>query len=95
MRRKVMSRIPTASWLHLADQVQSANTFSEKVTTAQQRYPDPMATMTALHYEAAAVINRLAVLIDRSASSVLIDKAANVMERWNQDVVEASVLVKP
>jgi hypothetical protein len=48
-----------------------------------------------LHYEAAAVINRLAVLIDRSASSVLIDKAANVLERWNQDVVEASVLVKP
>jgi hypothetical protein len=89
-----MSRIPTATWLRLADEVQSANTFSEKVATARQNFPDPMATMTALHYEAAAVINRLAVLIDRSASSVLIDKAANVLERWNQDVVEASVVVK-
>ena len=89
-----MSRIPTAEWLRLADQVQSAQTFSEKVAMAEQSFPNPMATLTALHYEAAAAINRLAVLIDRSGNSALIDKAANTLQRWNQDVVEAAGLVK-
>lgn len=88
-----MSRIPIASCLHLADQVQAANTFTEKVATAKQSHPNPMATMTVLHYEAAAVINRLAVLVDRSGSSVLIDKAADALERWNQAVVEGSIMI--
>ncbi len=89
-----MSRIPMASWLHLADQIQAASIFSDKIAVAKQSYSNPMATMTALHYEAAMIINRLAVLIDRSASSLLIDKAATALERWNQVVAEASVAIK-
>jgi len=89
-----MSRIPMASRLQLADQIQSGKTFLEKVEIAKKGHSDPMATITALHYEAVAVINRLAVLVDRSASSVLIDKAADTMHQWNQAVVEASVMIK-
>ena len=89
-----MSRIPAAESLPLADQVKSVESFADKVASASQSMPKPMATLTALQYEAVTVIDRLAVLIDRGGNSVLIDKAAAAIDRWNQAVATAALLVK-
>ena len=89
-----MSRIPTAEWLRLAEPVRSVESFTEKVALAGRNMTRPAAALIALHYEAEAAINRLALLVDRGGNSVLIDKAANVMQRWNQSVKEAEVLLK-
>lgn len=89
-----MSRIPASEWLPLAEQVISVESFAAKVELASQSMPTPMATLTALQYEAVTVINRLAVLVDRGGNSVLIDKAAAAIGRWNQAVTTAALLVK-
>jgi hypothetical protein len=89
-----MSRIPAVEWLRIAEPVKSIEAFADKVAVAEQSMPKPMATLTALQYEAVATINRLAVLVDRSGNSVLIDKAAVAIERWNQTVSAAEFLVK-
>ena len=88
-----MSRIPAAEWLPLAEPVRAIESFSDKVALASQSMPKPMATLTALQYEAVAVINRLAVLVDRGANPVLIDKAAAAISHWNQAVNTAGGLV--
>lgn len=89
-----MSRIPGAEWVRVVEQVRSVESFAEKVELAQKSAPKPMAALIALQYEAAAVINRLAVLVDRGGNTLLIDKAANVMQHWNQAVREAGVLIE-
>ena len=89
-----MSRIPTPDRLRLAEQIQSLESFADKAKLVRQSMPNPAATLTALQYEAVAVIGRLAELVDRGGNSVLIDKAATAMQRWNQAVTEARVLVK-
>ena len=88
-----MSRIPTAEWLPLAEPIRSIESFADKVALASQSMPKPMATLTALQYEAVAVINRLAVLIDRGANPVLMDKATAAISQWNQAVTTAGGLV--
>ncbi len=89
-----MSRIPTPDRLRLAEQIQSIEVFPEKVKALGQTMSPRAATLCALHYEAVAVMARLAELVDRGGNSVLIDKAALAMQRWNQLVTEARVLVK-
>ena len=89
-----MSRIPTPDRLRLAEQIQSLESFADKAKLVRQSMPNPAATLTALQYEAVAVIGRLAELVDRGGNSILIDKAATALQRWNQAVTQARVLVK-
>lgn len=88
-----MSRIPAAEWLPLAEPIRSIESFSDKVALASQSMPKPMATLTALQYEAVAVIGRLTVLIERGANPVLMEKASIAISRWNQAVATAGGLV--
>ena len=88
-----MSRIPIVEWLPLADQAKSIESFTDKVAWVSQGMPKSAATLVALHYEAAAVINRLTVLVERGSNTVLIDKAAAAIDRWNQAITTAKVLV--
>lgn len=89
-----MSRIPAADRLRLADQIQSIASFTDKVRAVGPGMSNRSATLLALHYEAVAVIARLSELVDRGGNSVLIDKAATALQRWNQAVTEARVLTK-
>ncbi len=89
-----MSRIPVAERLRVVEQARSVESFAEKVELAGKSMSKPKAALIALQYEAAATINRLAVLVDRGGNTLLIDKAANVMQHWNQAVREAGVLIE-
>lgn len=89
-----MSRIPTPDRLRLAEHIQSVASFPEKVKAVGGSMSQRSATLCALHYEAVATIARLAELVDRGGNSVLIDKAALALQRWNQSVTEARVLVR-
>jgi hypothetical protein len=89
-----MSRVPAPDWLRVAEPVKSVESFADKLAVASQSMKQPAAALTALHYEAVAVIERLAVLVDRGGNSILIDKAAQSLQRWNNAVREAGVLVK-
>jgi len=89
-----MSRIPTADRLKLAEHIQSIASFTDKVKAVGPGMSSRSATLLALHYEAVAVIARLSELVDRGGNSVLIDKAAMALQRWNQAVTEARVLTK-
>lgn len=89
-----MSRIPLPEWVRLAEQVKPAKTFREKVALVGDGPSKSAAALIALHYEAVEMIARLAELVDRGGNTVLIDKAAVTMQRWNDAVREASGLVK-
>jgi len=89
-----MSRIPAADRLRLAEQIQLIASFTDKVRAVGPGMSNRAATLLALHYEAVAVIARLSELVDRGGNSVLIDKAAIALQRWNQAVTEARVLTK-
>lgn len=89
-----MSRIPAADRLRLAEQIQAIASFTDKVRAVGPGMSNRSATLLALHYEAVAVIARLSELVDRGGNSVLIDKAATALQRWNQAVTEARVLTK-
>ena len=65
-----MSRIPTPDRLRLAEQIQSLESFADKAKLVRQSMPNPAATLTALQYEAVAVIGRLAELVDRGGNAV-------------------------
>ncbi len=89
-----MSRIPVAEWLRLADQVQPVESFADKVAVVSRSIPRPLAALITLHHEAVALVNLLAVLVDRGGNSVLIDEAAIAVQRWNRSLHEAAVMVK-
>ncbi len=89
-----MSRIPVAEWLRLADQVQPVESFVDKVAVVSKSIPKPLAALITLHHEAVALINHLAVLVDRGGNSALIDEAAIAVQRWNRALREAAVMVK-
>lgn len=89
-----MSRIPNADRLKLAEQIQSIESFTDRVKGVGPGMSNRAATLLALHYESVAVIARLAELVDRGGNSILIDKAAIALQRWNQAVTQARVLVK-
>lgn len=89
-----MSRIPVAEWLRLADQVQPVENFADKVAVVSKSVPKPLAALITLHHEAVALINQLAVLVDRGGNSVLIDEAAVAVRRWNRALREAAVMVR-
>lgn len=89
-----MSRIPIAEWLRLADQVQPVESFADKVAVVSQSIPKPLAALITLHHEAVALINQLAVLVDRGGNSALIDEAAVGVRRWNRSLREAAVMVR-
>ncbi len=88
-----MSRIPAAEWLRIAEDARSAQSFSEKMQLAEKSVPKPTSALVALSHEASAVIARLADLVERGSNSVLIDKAATVLSRWNDSVREAQSAV--
>ena len=89
-----MSRIPIPEWVRLAEAVKEAQTFSDKITAAGEGASKSAAVLIALHYEAVVIIGRLAELVDRGGNTVLIDKAANTMGRWNDAVGVASGLLR-
>jgi len=89
-----MSRIPAPEHLRLADQIQAGNAFADKVKALEAKMSPRAATLCALHYEAISTIARLAELVDRGSNPVLIDKAITAVQRWNDLVREARVLVK-
>jgi hypothetical protein len=84
-----MSRIPTAEWLRIAEDVRDAASFSDKMQLAAETMPNPAGALIALNHEASAIIARLADLVERGSNSILIDKAANALSQWNQSVIEA------
>lgn len=89
-----MSRIPTPDRLRMAEHIQPIASFTDKVKAVGPGMSNRAATLLALHYEAVAMIARLSELVDRGGNSVLIDKAATALQRWNQCVTEARVLTK-
>lgn len=89
-----MSRIPNVERLHLAKEAQAMKAFSERLAVAQKTLPKSVAAMVALNHEAADIIARLAVLVERGSSSILIDKAATAMHAWNNSVLEAESVVR-
>ena len=91
-----MSRVPVADWLRLADQVHPVESFTDKAAaiSQDQNMPKPIAALVTIHHESVALINRLAVLVDRGGNSVLIDEAGIAIQRWNRTVREAGVLVQ-
>ena len=90
-----MSRMPVADWLKLADQRRPVESFPDKVAaiSQSQNIPKPIAALAAIHHESVALINYLAILVDRGGNSVLIDEAGTAIQRWNRTVREAAVLV--
>ncbi|MBI4206983.1 MAG: hypothetical protein HY527_18325 [Betaproteobacteria bacterium] len=88
-----MSRIPLAEPLRLADELRSVESFAGKVAAAGGNMAPSLAGLVALHYEAAALINRLAVLVGRGGNSLLVDQAVIAIQGWNRTVREAAVLV--
>lgn len=91
-----MSRMPIADWLRLADQIHPVESFTDKAVAVSQSQdmPKPIAALVTIHHESVALINRLAVLVDRGGNSVLIDEAGVAIQRWNRTVREAAVLVQ-
>lgn len=89
-----MSRIPDAEKLQLAREAQAAKGFSERFAVAGKTLPKALAAMVALNLEAADVIARLAVLVERGSNSPLIDKAATALQGWNHTVLEAEAVVR-
>ena len=89
-----MSRIPDVERLQLAKEARDAKSLSDKIALAQKTLPKPLAAMVALNLEAADVIARLAVLVERGSNSPLIDKAATAMQGWNHAVREAEAVVR-
>lgn len=90
-----MSRLPVADWLRLADQRRPVESFSDKVAAVSQsqNIPKPIAALVTIHQESVALINLLAVLVDKGGNSALIDEAGIAIQRWNRTVREAGVLV--
>jgi hypothetical protein len=88
--------MPVADWLRLADHVHPVESFADKVAAVSQsqNMPKPIAALVTIHYDSVALINRLAVLVDRGGNSVLIDEASIVIQRWNRSVREAGALVR-
>ena len=89
-----MSRIPQPEWVRLAEQVKPAKTYREKVALVGDGPSKSTAALIALHYEAVDIIARLAELVERGSNPVLVDKAANAMQVWNDAVREAGGLVR-
>ena len=91
-----MSRMPVADWLKLADQRRPVESFTEKVAAVSQsqNIPNPIAALVTIHHESVALINYLALLVDRGANSALIDEAGIAIQRWNRTVREAGILVQ-
>ncbi len=89
-----MSRIPVPEWVKLAEHVKPAKSFREKVELVGDGQSKSAAALIALHYEAVDIITRLAALVERGSNSVLIDKAANAMQEWNDAVRQAGGLVR-
>lgn len=89
-----MSRMPVADWLRVADQVLAVESFPEKVAAVSQNMPKPIAALVTIHHESVALINQLAVLVDRGGNPVLIDAAVVAVQRWNRTVREAGPLVQ-
>ena len=90
-----MSRMPVADWLKLADQRRPVESFTDKVAAVSksQNLPEPIAALVTIHHESVALINHLALLVDRGGNSALIDEAGLAVQRWNRTVREAGVLV--
>jgi hypothetical protein len=89
-----MSRIPDVERLQIAKEARDAKSLSDKIALAQKTLPKPLAAMVALNLEATDVIARLAQLVERGSSSILIDKAATAMQGWNHAVLEAEAVVR-
>ena len=91
-----MSRMPVADWLKLADQRRPVESFHDKVAAVSQsqNVPKPIAALFTIHNESVALINYLAILVDKGGNSVLIDEAGAAIQRWNRTVREAGVLVQ-
>jgi hypothetical protein len=81
-------------WVRLAEAAKAPKSYREKVAVLGERPTRAVAALIALHYEAVDIIARLAELVDRGANPVLVDKAANTMQRWNDAVREAGGLVR-
>jgi hypothetical protein len=91
-----MSRMPVADWLRLADQRRPVEAFADKVAaiSQSQNMPKPVAALVTMHQESVALINYLAILVDRGGNSILIDEAGIAIQRWNRTVREAGALVQ-
>ena len=91
-----MSRMPVADWLRLAEHVHPVESFTDKAAaiSQSQNMPAPIAALVTIHHESVALINRLALLVDRGGNSVLIDEAGIAIQRWNRTVREAGALVQ-
>jgi len=89
-----MSRIPDVERLQIAKEARDAKSLSDRIVLAQKTLPKPLAAMVALNLEAADVIARLAVLVERGSNSPLIDKAATAMQAWNHAVLDTEAVVR-
>jgi hypothetical protein len=84
-----MSRMPAVEWLRLAEEAKPVESYTERVALIARGVPRNVAALTALQYEAASVIGRLAVLVERGGNPVLLEKGVTAVERWNQAVRES------